>query len=128
MTVLDTWYAKVSIDAVKEHFRKDPDMSVRLAKKQKQALSQNSEAVIPKLTTVVDGRRQIQDNPPVIYHFHGYARNFQKGHAKFIDDYKQSLQTDRQQLFDRYRYRGQCNKSCWSGQRRHALLSRAISR
>jgi uncharacterized protein (DUF2252 family) len=104
MTVLDTWYARVSIDALKEHFRKDPDMSVRLAKKQKQALSQNSEAVIPKLTAVVGGRRQIKDNPPVIYHFHEYARNFQKGHAKFIDDYKQSLQTDRQQLFDRYRF------------------------
>src|SRR5271156_2247258 len=104
MTVLDAWYARVGIDALKEHFQKDPDMSVRLAKKQKQALSQNSEAVFPKLTAVVDGRRQIKDNPPVIYHFHGYARNFQKGHAKFIDDYKQSLQTDRQQLFDRYRF------------------------
>src|SRR5271163_3813919 len=104
MTVLDAWYARVGIDALKEHFQKDPDMSVRLAKKQKQALSQNSEAVFPKLTAVVDGRRQIKDNPPVIYHFHEYARNFQKGHAKFIEDYKQSLQTDRQQLFDRYRF------------------------
>src|SRR5277367_6725012 len=56
MTVLDAWYARVGIDALKEHFQKDPDMSVRLAKKQKQALSQNSEAVFPKLTAVVDGR------------------------------------------------------------------------
>ena len=35
MKVLDTWYAQVSIDALKEHFRKDPDMSARLSKKQK---------------------------------------------------------------------------------------------
>ncbi len=50
-------------------------MSARLTKKQKQARSQNSEAVIPKLTAVVDGLRKIKDNPPVIYHFERiYAR------------------------------------------------------
>jgi uncharacterized protein (DUF2252 family) len=104
MTVLDTWYARVSIDALKEHFRKDPDILARLSKKQKQALSRNSEAVVPKLTAVVDGRRKIKDNPPVIYHFEEYAENFQKGLAKFLDDYKKSLQIDRQHLFDRYRF------------------------
>ena len=104
MTVLDTWYARVSIDDLKQHFRKDPDMLARLARKQKQALSQNSEAVVPKLTAVVDGGRQIKDNPPVLYHFHEYARNFQKGHAQFLEDYKKSLQIDRQHLFDRYRF------------------------
>ena len=104
MKVLDTWYARVTIDDLKKHFRKDPDMSARLSKKQTQALSRNSEAVVPKLTTVVDGRRQIQDNPPVLYHFQEYAQNFQKGHAKFLDDYKNSLQIDRQRLFDRYRF------------------------
>ena len=104
MKVLDTWYARVSIDDLKEHFRKDPDMSTRLSKKQKKARSQNSEAVVPKLTAIVDGRRRIKDNPPVLYHFQQYAHNFQKGHAKFIDDYKKSLQIDRQRLFDRYRF------------------------
>ena len=104
MKVLDTWYARVTIDDLKEHFRNDPDMSARLSKKQKQALSQSSEAVVPKLTAVVDGRRQIKDNPPVLYHFEEYAQNLQKGHAKFIADYKRSLQIDRQHLFDRYRF------------------------
>jgi uncharacterized protein (DUF2252 family) len=104
MTVLNTWYARVSIDDLKQHFRKDPDMSARLSKKQKQARSQNSEAVVPKLTTVVDGRRQIKDSPPVLYHFQEYAQNFKKGHAKFLDDYKKSLQIDRQHLFARYRF------------------------
>src|SRR5215469_12740877 len=45
MKVLDTWYARVTIDDLKKHFRKDPDMSARLSKKQKQALSRNSKAV-----------------------------------------------------------------------------------
>jgi uncharacterized protein (DUF2252 family) len=103
MKVLDAWYATVSIDALKEHFRNDHDLSARLAKKQKQARSQNSEAVIPKLTGIVNGRRMIRDNPPVIFHFDEYAKNVEKGYGKFIEQYKKSLQQDRQQLFERFR-------------------------
>ncbi|HEX3374084.1 MAG TPA: DUF2252 domain-containing protein [Edaphobacter sp.] len=102
MKVLDTWYSNLSIDALKDYFRNDQDATARLARKQKQARSQNSEAVIPKLTEVANGRRTIRDNPPVLYHFHEYAGNFDRGHAKFIEDYKKSLQADRQQLFARY--------------------------
>ena len=42
MKVLETWYERVTIDALKEYFRNDPDMSTRLSRKQKQALSQNA--------------------------------------------------------------------------------------
>ena len=104
MKVLDTHYAQVSIDALKEHFRKDPDMSARLAKKQKQARSQNSEAVIPKLTAVVDGHRKIKDNPPVIYHIGEFTRDFEKQRLKFVEEYKKSLQPDRRHLYERYHY------------------------
>jgi len=104
MKVLDTWYAQVSIDAIKEYFRKDRDISARLAKKQKQALSQTSEAVIPKLTAVVNGLRKIADNPPVIYHFHEFTRNFEKQHTKFIEEYKKSLNADRRHLYERYHW------------------------
>jgi uncharacterized protein (DUF2252 family) len=102
MTVLEAWYATVDAAQVREYFKNDKDMSARLARKQKQARSQNSEAVIPKLTEVVNGRRMIKDNPPVIYHFDEYAKNVEKGHLKFIAQYKHSLQLDRQKLFDRY--------------------------
>ena len=104
MTVLETWYARVTIDALKEHFRKDPDMSARLSAKQKQARSQNSEAVIPKLTAVENGHRKIKDNPPVIYHFHEFAPDFEKQRLKFTEEYKQSLQADRRRLYERYRF------------------------
>ena len=104
MKVLDTWYAQVSVDAIKEYFRKDQDLSARLSKKVKQAHKQTSEAVIPKLTAVVDGLRKIKDNPPVIYHVHEFARNFEKQRVKFTEEYKQSLQADRRHLYERYRY------------------------
>jgi uncharacterized protein (DUF2252 family) len=91
MTVLDTWYATIDIAALKEYFRKDTDISARLAKKQKQARSQTSEAVIPKLTALVNGRRKIKDNPPVIYNSAGDPRVFEKNLLKFTGEYKKSL-------------------------------------
>jgi len=102
MKVLDTWYAQVTIDAIKEYFRKDPDISARLAKKQKKALSQTSEVVIPKLTAVVDGFRKIKDTPPVIYHVQEFTRNFKKQHVTFIENYKNSLHADRRHLYERF--------------------------
>jgi uncharacterized protein (DUF2252 family) len=104
MKVLDTWYTQVNIDDLKEYFRKDPNMSARLLAKQKQASSQNSEAVIPKLTAVLDGLRKIKDNPPVIYHVQEFANNFEKLRLEFTGEYKKSLQTDRRKLYERYRY------------------------
>ena len=104
MTVLATWYARLSIDALKEYFRKDPDMSARLAAKQKQARSQNSESVIPKLTAVGNGHRKIKDSPPVIYHFHEFAPDFEKQRLRFTEEYKQSLQADRRRLYERYHF------------------------
>ncbi len=104
MTVLETWYARVTIDALKERFRKNADMSARLSAKQKQARSRNSEAVVPKLTAVVDGRRKIKDDPPVIYHMREFAPDFERQRLKFTDEYKQSLQADRRRLYERYRY------------------------
>ena len=102
MNVLEVWYSKVSAVDLEEYFRKDKDIMARLTRKQKQARSQNSEAVIPKLTEVVDGRRRIKDNPPVLYHFDKYAKNLEEGHEKFIEQYTQSLQPDRQKLLARY--------------------------
>ena len=95
MKVLEIWYAQVNVDALLEHFRKDPDMLARLSKKQKQARSQTSEAVVPKLTAVVDGRRQIKDNPPVLYHFQQNVQEFRESHRDHIEQYRKSLQADR---------------------------------
>ena len=104
MTALETWYAQVNIDALRDYFRKDPDMSARLSKKQKQARSQTSEAVVPKLTAIVDGRRRIKDNPPVLFHFQRNIRDFEKANRNHIEQYRKSLQADRLKLFDRFQF------------------------
>ena len=104
MKTLEVWYTQVNIDAILEHFRKDQDFLNRLLKKQKQARSQTSEAVVPKLTTVVDGRRRIKDNPPFLFHFQQNVRDFDKVIRSHLEQYRKSLQADRLKLFDRYRF------------------------
>jgi uncharacterized protein (DUF2252 family) len=104
MKVLETWYAQVSFDSVKEYFRKDPDISARLAKKQKQARSQTSETVFPKLTAMIGGLRKIKDNPPVLYHVQEFTQDYEKHRAAFAEDYKTSLHSDRGYLLERFRW------------------------
>ena len=104
MTVLEAWYATSRCPAqIREYFKNDKDISARLARKQKQARSQNSEAVVPKLTEVVNGRRMIKDSPPVIYHFDEYAKNVRKGTREVHRlNIKIRYRLDRQKLFERY--------------------------
>ena len=104
MKVLDTWYAQVNIEAILKRFRKDPDFLARLLNKQKQAHSQTSETVAPKLTAVVNGRRKIKDNPPFLFHFQQNVRDWEKASRSHLEQYRKSLQADRLALFDRYRF------------------------
>ncbi len=103
MRVLDTWYAEISVDAIRQHFRKDRDVTARLLKGEKHARSQTSEAVVPKLTAVVDGRWRIKDQPPIIFHFQLEASEFEKHTLNHTRQYRKTLPADRLQLFDRFR-------------------------
>ena len=128
MKMLEVWYTQVNIDALLEHFRKDPDMLARLSKKQKKARSQTSEAVVPKLTTVVDGRRLIKDNPPALFHFQQNIREFrgdQPGPHGAISEVVAGRST---QVVRPLSLPGYCGKSCWCRQRRDALLCPSVSR
>ncbi|HZL66333.1 MAG TPA: DUF2252 domain-containing protein [Candidatus Limnocylindrales bacterium] len=101
MEVIDRWYAQVSIDELKVYFRKDPAALALLSKQQKEAQSQISEAVVPKYTAVVDGRHQIKDNVPVLYHFQN-QKNFERETRNNMAQYEKSLPADRLALFERY--------------------------
>ncbi|WP_295449546.1 DUF2252 domain-containing protein [uncultured Thiodictyon sp.] len=104
MKVLDTWYAQVTVDAIQEHFRHDRDMSVRLLKKYKQSHSQTAERAVPKLTAVVDGRQQIKDNPPALYHLQRFTHDFEQQREAFVAQYRQTLSPDHRRLYECYRY------------------------
>ncbi len=104
MTMLDTWYAQVTLEAIQEHFRNDPDWLERLSRKYKQSRSQTSKRVVPKLTAIVDGLQKIKDDPPVLYHLQSFTRDFEKQQEAFVAQYKQTLSADHRRLYERYRY------------------------
>jgi uncharacterized protein (DUF2252 family) len=104
MRVLDTWYAQIDIDTIRHYFRDNPEASVRLTKVERQARSQTSEAVFPKLTTHVDGRLTIKDNPPVIFHPQLDPRKFDKLTRGHIELYRRSLPAYQLKLLDRYQF------------------------
>jgi len=104
MKALDTWYAQVTVEDIQEYFRDDLDMSMRLSKKYKESRSRNSEAVVPKLTAMVDGQRKIKDDPPVLYHLQSFTKDFDKVRQAFVAQYKQTLNADRRSLYERYHY------------------------
>jgi uncharacterized protein (DUF2252 family) len=104
MRMLDTWYAQITMDAIKQHFRKNRDAQAQLLKSEKQARSQSSEAVFPKLAAVMDGRLRIKDNPPVIYHVPMSEKEAEKHIRNHIAQYRKSLPPDRLPLLDRYRF------------------------
>jgi len=104
MRVLDMWYAQIGIDAIKQHFQKDRDITARLLSGEKRARSQTSEAVVPKLTENVGGRWKIKDEPPIIFHFKLKAAEFEKHSLNHLEQYRKSLSADRLELLDRFRF------------------------
>jgi uncharacterized protein (DUF2252 family) len=101
---LDMWYTQIKIEDLLRFFRKDNDLVHRLSKVASKARSRSSEAVFPKLTTIIDGQRRIADAPPLIYHFQQtQLRNWDKQVHEFIRLYQDSLQAHCHVLLDRYR-------------------------
>jgi uncharacterized protein (DUF2252 family) len=101
---LDMWYTQIRLTDLLESFRKDKDFVDRLNKAGSKARSRSSEAVFPKLTKIVDGRRKIADNPPLLYHFQQtQQRDWDRQYRGFIRLYMESLQADRRVLLERYR-------------------------
>ncbi len=102
LTLLQTWYNRITVDDLIEYFGNNKDAQKRLARRKEEASSRTSEAVFPKLTKLVNGRPQIVDDPPLIYHFQSQVKDLKESREKLISEYRQSLVSDRRALFDRY--------------------------
>jgi uncharacterized protein (DUF2252 family) len=104
MGVLDTWYTQISMEAIKQRVRGDRDAMTQVSRAEKRARSRTSEAVVPKLTAVVDGQWKIKDEPPVIFHFKLEDTKFEEFVVKHFNRYRGSLPADRLDLLDRFHF------------------------
>lgn len=103
---LEVWYAKVDgaaidavmaaagVDGLSGKVRKQVDASVE------KAMHRNNVESLPKLTEVVDGRRRIIDDPPLITHVPQDSGDFSFLHA--FQRYRSTLRPSVRMLLDRY--------------------------
>src|SRR5262249_7423832 len=102
MTVLDTWYARITMDEVFEEYASDPAILKRLKKSVKQAQENTTDHVFHKITTVENGKPRITDQPPLLFHPDPTQLDMERDVVPFFTNYRGTLSRDREALFDRF--------------------------
>jgi uncharacterized protein (DUF2252 family) len=102
MSVLDTWYAKVTIDEVFEEYVRDPKVVKLLRKSVDKALHSTTEHVFHKITALEDTQPRITDQPPLLFHPDPAELNMERDVRPFFKSYRDTLSPDREALFDRF--------------------------
>lgn len=106
MNNLDVWYSRVDAHAVDDVLTRSMEPAAAdLIRKQiergiRKAQHRTNLESLPRLTEVVDGRRRIIDDPPLIHHL---PETDEVGAIDVYATYRASLSVDRQALLDRYR-------------------------
>ncbi len=103
MNPLDLFYFKVDADDAIAALKTSKQERARIEKNRKKAARKNSLGALNKLTEVVDGRRQIVSNPPLIEALRGEQRDREMERVEtFFADYRETLNADRRHLIDRF--------------------------
>ena len=101
MTTLEVWYARLDATLLIEH-APDPDTRRHWEKLTTKAFNRTLDQAVAQITEVVEGQRRLIDNPPLLYHPPNPAAYFEQISGLF-EQYRDTLQVDRQFLLDRYR-------------------------
>src|SRR5215211_4750196 len=106
MGELEVWYSRVSEDDVRgmlSDARTKKKTAKKLSKTVRKARSRDSLQALSKLTRLVDGRRTIIDDPPLLVRIPEGDEIRAQVYA-ILESYKRTLQDDRRHLLDRYRF------------------------
>ncbi|MBF2074826.1 MAG: DUF2252 domain-containing protein [Synechococcales cyanobacterium C42_A2020_086] len=101
MRTLEVWYARLDASLLIEH-APDEDTRQQWTQMAARAFSRTSDRAVAQLTERVDGQYRLIDNPPLLYHPPNQPEYFESIQAVF-EQYRDTLQVDRQFLLDRYR-------------------------
>lgn len=116
MSNLDVWYSKVEIgplvDALTQRAaetgsKSEAHMAASATKVTSKAMTKDSMRALNKLTRVVDGKRQIISDPPLIVPVEELFPDADHHIELFTDvirRYRQSLPTDRKHLLEQYKF------------------------
>jgi uncharacterized protein (DUF2252 family) len=107
--ILDVWYHQVDADLVLDVFKTYAGKSAKEAEKTfKKADARTSERTLEKLTEVVDGKRQIVNNPPLLERLSDLStEEYQQVTEQVLESawfaYVNSLPEERRRLLARFR-------------------------
>jgi len=104
MSVLETWYAKITFDQLLKEVANDPTVLKKIESDVVKAGQNTPEHVFHKITTVTDGKPRITDQPPLLYHGDSSESDIEPIVTKFFQDYRDTLPADRHVLFNRYQF------------------------
>jgi uncharacterized protein (DUF2252 family) len=106
MGELEVWYSRVGEEEVRgllTEARAGKKTTKKLSKNVRKARGRGSLQALSKLTTVVDGRRIIDDDPPLLVRIpEGDELRVQVN--AILESYKRTLQEDRRHLLERFRF------------------------
>jgi uncharacterized protein (DUF2252 family) len=100
---LDVNYRRLEVDRIRELVEADRKAKKRFAKLHRKATAKDSVRALNKLTDVVDGRRVIVSDPPLIQRVDELTEPDNIAQLnEFFQRYRSSMQRHRRQLLDRY--------------------------
>jgi uncharacterized protein (DUF2252 family) len=106
MGELEVWYSRIGeaeIQGLLSSARAGKKTTKKLSKNVQKARGRDSLQALSKLTTVVDGRRRIIDDPPLLVRIPEGDEIRAQVYA-ILESYKRTLQEDRRHLLERYRF------------------------
>jgi uncharacterized protein (DUF2252 family) len=106
MGELRVWYTRIGEEEVRgllTEARAGKKTTKKLSKNVQKARGRDSLQVLSKLTRVVDGRRIINDDPPLLVRIPEGDELRTQVYA-ILESYKRTLQEDRRHLLERYRF------------------------
>ena len=114
MRELDVWYAHTVVDDAVEA-EVDHTYAQTIRRTAAKAHTRDNLEALSKLTRVVDGRRRLASDPPLLIPIDelvgdAQARRYEQQMSVLIDEYQQSLDPSRRWLMGRFRYVGGARK------------------
>lgn len=113
MRNLDLWYAHVNLDDMMRMLRRGNDTRTakRAEKNAAKARTRDSMQALEKFTEIIDGRRRIVSQPPLIVRLDDLAagsvydgRDLEEEMRSLVRGYRSSLQTDRRHLLEEFEF------------------------
>jgi uncharacterized protein (DUF2252 family) len=114
MRELDVWYARTVVDDAVEA-GVDRTFARAIRETAAKAHTRDSLHALSKLTRIVDGRRRLASDPPLLIPIdelvgEAQARRYEQQMSVLIDEYRQSLDPSRRGLVGRFRFVGAARK------------------